>query len=230
MTVNETLERFFGKPVVEFRMGDAVADRDAVRTHAFRLVQDYDAAESQRDLLDAFLALIDTTALDALIIGAWSEAQSEPPVRNGMPSRRAICAAARLTRVGSGVPKVGAPDCMEIELANTPKITGAPMSAAACAASSCPRPGKAAGRPMRRAAACACPPAAKSPGCCPKGGSPTGAGSSWKCAARSRSEAAAASRDCLRRSAHPEHLHHFIAQVVDHLHGDAPGLRLLERP
>jgi len=79
MTVNETLERFFGKPVVEFRMGDAVADRDAVRTHAFRLVQDYDAAESQRDLLDAFLAQVDTTALDALIIGAWSEAQSEPP-------------------------------------------------------------------------------------------------------------------------------------------------------
>lgn len=79
MTVNETLERFFGKPVVEFRMGDTVADRDAVRTHAFRLVQDYDAAESQRDLLDAFLAQVDTTALDALIIGAWSEAQSEPP-------------------------------------------------------------------------------------------------------------------------------------------------------
>lgn len=102
MTVNETLERFFGKPVVEFRMGDTVADRDAVRTHAFRLAQDYDAAESQRDLLDAFLAQVDTTALDALIIGAWSEAQSEPPqgYLDALIERRAELPALRALFVG----------------------------------------------------------------------------------------------------------------------------------
>src|SRR5438874_997744 len=43
-----------------------------------------------------------------------------------MPSRRASWAAASSTRVGSGVPKVGAPDCIEIELAKTPNTTGAP--------------------------------------------------------------------------------------------------------
>ena len=30
------------------------------------------------------------------------------------------------TMAGSGVPKVGAPDCMEMELAKLPKTTGAP--------------------------------------------------------------------------------------------------------
>src|SRR2546430_15358428 len=30
------------------------------------------------------------------------------------------------TSAGSGVPKVGAPDCIEIELANDPSTTGAP--------------------------------------------------------------------------------------------------------
>ena len=43
-----------------------------------------------------------------------------------MPSRRASWAAASGTSVGSGVPKVGAPDCIEIELAKTPNTTGAP--------------------------------------------------------------------------------------------------------
>ena len=30
------------------------------------------------------------------------------------------------TRVGSGVPKVGAPDCIDMELAKLPNTTGAP--------------------------------------------------------------------------------------------------------
>ena len=102
MTVNETLERFFDKPVVEFRMGDTVADRNAVRTHAFRLAQDYDSAESQRDLLDAFLAQVDTTALDALIIGAWSEAHDTSPqdYLDALIERRAELPALRALFVG----------------------------------------------------------------------------------------------------------------------------------
>ena len=102
MTVNETLERFFGKPVVEFRMGDTVADRGAVRTHAFRLAQDYDSAESQRELLDAFLAQVDTTTLDALIIGAWSEAHDTSPqdFLEALIERRAELPALRALFVG----------------------------------------------------------------------------------------------------------------------------------
>ena len=102
MTVNHTLERFFGKPVVEFRMGDTIADRNAVRTHAFRLAQDYDSPERQRELLDAFLAQVDTTALDALIIGAWSEAQETSPQAylDGLIERRGELPALRALFVG----------------------------------------------------------------------------------------------------------------------------------
>src|SRR4029453_14217948 len=54
------------------------------------------------------------------------EAHSEPPERNGTPSRRASAATVYSTIAGSGVPNVGAPVCIDIELANDPKITGAP--------------------------------------------------------------------------------------------------------
>src|ERR1700683_2059439 len=32
-----------------------------------------------------------------------------------------------------------------------------------------------------------------------------------------------------RRSIHPEHLHHFVAEMVDHLYGDSPRFRFIER-
>ena len=54
------------------------------------------------------------------------EAVSAPPERNGTPRRRASWAAPKRTSAGSGVPNVGAPDCMETELAKVPKMTGAP--------------------------------------------------------------------------------------------------------
>lgn len=79
MTVNQNQDRFFGKPVVEFRMGDTIADPGSVRTTVYRLAQDYDSAESQRELLEAFLSQVDTSSLDALVIGAWSEAHDESP-------------------------------------------------------------------------------------------------------------------------------------------------------
>ena len=49
-----------------------------------------------------------------------------PPERKGTPRRRARAAITYRTRAGSGVPNVGAPDCIEIELANEPSTTGAP--------------------------------------------------------------------------------------------------------
>ena len=51
---------------------------------------------------------------------------SEPPLRNGTPSRRAQAASAYSTSAGSGVPNVGAPDCIDIDDANDPNTTGAP--------------------------------------------------------------------------------------------------------
>src|SRR5258706_7063856 len=61
---------------------------------------------------------------------AWAsaifEAHRLPPDRNGTPSRRASAAMTYRTSAGSGVPKVGAPDCIEIELAKLPRTTGAP--------------------------------------------------------------------------------------------------------
>lgn len=102
MTVNETQAQYNGKPVVEFRMGDTIADPASVRTTAYRLAQDYDSGESQRDLLDAFLAQIDTSALDTLIIGAWSEAHDEGPkgFLDGLIERRAELPALRHLFVG----------------------------------------------------------------------------------------------------------------------------------
>src|SRR6187397_1948956 len=61
---------------------------------------------------------------------AWASATFEahrlPPERNGTPSRRARAAMTYRTRAGSGVPNVGAPDCIEIDDANDPRTTGAP--------------------------------------------------------------------------------------------------------
>ena len=102
MTVNDTQAQYHGKPVVEFRMGDTIADRASVSTTAYRLAQDYDAEESQRDLLDAFLAQVDTHALDTLIVGAWSEAHDESPkgYLDGLIERRAELPALRHLFVG----------------------------------------------------------------------------------------------------------------------------------
>jgi Leucine Rich repeat len=102
MTVNETKDRYLDKPVVEFRIGDTIADPAAVRAGTYRLSQDYDSAESQRDLLDSFLAQIDMTALDALIIGAWSEAHDESPhgYLDGLIERRAELPALQALFIG----------------------------------------------------------------------------------------------------------------------------------
>jgi hypothetical protein len=54
------------------------------------------------------------------------EAHRLPPERNGTPRRRASAAMEYSTSAGSGVPKVGAPDCIEIEEAKLPSTTGAP--------------------------------------------------------------------------------------------------------
>src|SRR5471030_2695828 len=54
------------------------------------------------------------------------DAHRLPPDRNGIPSRRASAAIEYSTSAGSGVPKVGAPDCIEIDEAKLPSTTGEP--------------------------------------------------------------------------------------------------------
>ena len=102
MTVNDTQDRYSGKPVAEFRMGDTIADPASVRASVYRLAQDYDSSESQRELLDAFLRQVDVAAIDALIIGAWSEAHDESPqgYLDGLIERRAELPALRSLFIG----------------------------------------------------------------------------------------------------------------------------------
>jgi hypothetical protein len=75
MTVNETLDVFFGKPVRDFRHGDQASDPGAV----WRLSQDYDDEESQEALLGELLGQVPPASLEALVIGAWSQAQEDSP-------------------------------------------------------------------------------------------------------------------------------------------------------
>lgn len=76
MTVSDYTEKFFGLPIVDYRYGDVVSRRDCV----YRLMQEsYEAEESQAEVLDSFLAQVDPQTLEALVIGAWSEASSDGP-------------------------------------------------------------------------------------------------------------------------------------------------------
>lgn len=75
MTVSDYSERFFGLPVVEFRSGDRSTRTDVV----YRLMQEYEAPQSQRELLDEFLGQVPRESIEALIIGAWSEAATGVP-------------------------------------------------------------------------------------------------------------------------------------------------------
>ena len=63
---------------------------------------------------------------EAACASAILEPHRPPPERKGTPSRRARAAITYSTSAGSGVPKVGAPDCMDTEDAKLPSTTGAP--------------------------------------------------------------------------------------------------------
>jgi hypothetical protein len=94
MTVVDYAEKFVGLPIVDYRHGDKITRRDCV----FRLAQEtYDAEESQRELLDGFLAQVDTKTLEALVIGPWNEASSQGPqdyfeglIEHRLPALRAL--------------------------------------------------------------------------------------------------------------------------------------------
>ena len=79
------------------------------------------AVESRRlyrQIADQIAALIER--------GEYGVGQRLPPERKGTPMRRASWAAPKVTIAGSGLPNVGAPDCMDMEAAKVPNTTGAP--------------------------------------------------------------------------------------------------------
>ena len=79
-------------------------------------------------LTPASMALCNVLAASYAACASGSlEPQSPPPLRNGTPNLRASAAHMKITIDGSGVPKVGAPDCIETALEKVPKITGAPL-------------------------------------------------------------------------------------------------------
>jgi hypothetical protein len=78
MTVGEYAEQFFGLPVVEFRTGEKATRKDVV----YRLMQDYDAEQSQTQFLDEFLEQVDSDRLEALVIGPWGEASTGTPPKD----------------------------------------------------------------------------------------------------------------------------------------------------
>ena len=75
MTVGSYLDTFFGKPVHNYSYGDRVSRHDVV----YRLCQEYEAEETQVQLLDEFLGQVTPATLQALVVGSWSEAYETGP-------------------------------------------------------------------------------------------------------------------------------------------------------
>jgi hypothetical protein len=76
VTFNDYSEHFCGLPVVEFRAGDTVERRDCV----YRLMQEYEADQTQQEFLEEFLDEYGADAtLEALILGPWGDAASQTP-------------------------------------------------------------------------------------------------------------------------------------------------------
>lgn len=98
MTVNATLDTFFGKPVRDFSHGDRVGDPRAV----YRLMQEYEADETQEELLAEFLGQTNLATLDALVIGSWANGPEESPAGylEALIARRAELPALRALFVG----------------------------------------------------------------------------------------------------------------------------------
>ena len=98
VTINTNTDTYRGKPVVDFAMGDTVKGGDVI----YRLTQDYDSEESQRDLFDSLLAQVVPSSIEALIIGPWSEAHDQSPegYLQGLIERRAELSSLKALFVG----------------------------------------------------------------------------------------------------------------------------------
>lgn len=76
MTADSYSSTFFGKPVRDFSYGQAVKRSTSV---VHRLVQEYEAKESQQQVLADYLSKVTPATLEALVIGAWAQVTEEDP-------------------------------------------------------------------------------------------------------------------------------------------------------
>ncbi|MEK8034579.1 STM4015 family protein [Ideonella sp. DXS29W] len=76
MTISNLTQRFAGKEVRDYERGQPV---DSAADVVYRLSLDYDADTTMVTLLDEFLAEVDKSRLEALVIGAWEEPHENNP-------------------------------------------------------------------------------------------------------------------------------------------------------
>jgi hypothetical protein len=69
VTISDPTETFFNKPLRVYESGT----RPDTGTYVYRLALEYDDSRKMPELIDEFLAQVDTARLDALVIGMWSE-------------------------------------------------------------------------------------------------------------------------------------------------------------
>lgn len=98
MTIGEHVDTYRGKRVVDFRMGDRATQGDVV----YRLYQEYDTEESQKQLVEHFLAEVEPSTLETLIIGPWQVSHDDGPdgILDVLVERRTELPALRALYVG----------------------------------------------------------------------------------------------------------------------------------
>ena len=75
MTISERTQTFFGKQVQDYQGGDVALDPGIVH----RLCLDYDDERTMTKLLEEYLSKIDPGALEALVMGLWSDPYDQSP-------------------------------------------------------------------------------------------------------------------------------------------------------
>ncbi|MEU5255442.1 STM4015 family protein [Streptomyces longwoodensis] len=100
MTIGDHLHAFHGLPAFTFPGPEAKAELPAPDSVAWRVTSDvYDADEEWESAFARFLDAVDTTAVRALVVGAWQEAYDTDPsgvvealvaARDRLPALRAL--------------------------------------------------------------------------------------------------------------------------------------------
>lgn len=79
MTIGNHINTFTDKDVVDFTIESDISNDSNKQNVVYRLTQEYEAEESQRELFDHFFQQIDPAKLSALVIGSWEEAFEDGP-------------------------------------------------------------------------------------------------------------------------------------------------------
>lgn len=96
MTIGDHQESFYGKRVLTYQPDKPL---QPLETHVYRIATEYDDERSLLDLLTSFLDQVETSKLDSLIIGMWTDAYESSPQpvldllierRDALPALRAL--------------------------------------------------------------------------------------------------------------------------------------------